>query len=116
MRSSKGSHRIVVGGVEYRWRASGNDGTICIGIWPTNNIGPFMGGNLRYHETWTDNGTGSWSSAGNQLVVTNRIVRRIIEYAMSEHHYDPAVKGSELQLRALEELIKWDDAVRGHSY
>ncbi len=51
MRSHKGSRRILVSGVEFRWRATGNDGYISIGIWPTNNIGPFIQGNLSYHET-----------------------------------------------------------------
>jgi hypothetical protein len=37
--------------VEYRWRATGNDGYISIGIRPTNNVGPFITGALRDHET-----------------------------------------------------------------
>jgi hypothetical protein len=115
MRASKGSHRIAVGEVEYRWRATGNDGYICISIWPTSNIGPYLGGNLRYHEGWIDD-DGSWGSGGNQLVVTNRIIRRIIEYAISEYNYDPTVKGKELHLNALDEAIEWKDAVRGNRY
>lgn len=115
MRSQKGSRRIVVGAVEYRWRATGNDGYIAIGIWPTNNIGPYLQGNLRYHETWLDNGDGSRSSAGNQIVITNRIIRRIIEYAITVHGYDSQVPGKELNLRGLEDVVKWDDAIRGTS-
>jgi hypothetical protein len=112
MRSSKGSHRIVVRDVEYRWRVQGDDGYISIGIWPTNNVGSFICGNLRYHETRIDNRDGSWSSAGDQIVVTNRLIRRIIEHAITDHHYDPSVKDKELNLRVLDEVIKWDDAVR----
>ena len=112
MRSSKGSHRIVVGEVEYRWRATGNDGYICIGIWPVNNIGPYLSGKIRYHEAWVDNGDGSWSSDGNQIVITGRIIRRVIEHAISRHQYDPNSKGGELDLRVLDEVIEWDDAVR----
>lgn len=89
MRSQKGSHRIVVCGVEYRWRATGNDGHISIGIWPSNNVGPYIQGNLGYHETWIDNGDGSWSSMGNQIVITSRIIRRIIEHAIAAHGFDP---------------------------
>jgi hypothetical protein len=113
MRSQKGSRRIVVGGVEYRWRATGDDGYITIGIWPTNNVGPFIKGNLRYHETWIDNGDGSWSSAGNQIVITNRIIRRIIERAIAVCDYDPQERGKELNLKVLDDVVEWGDAVRG---
>jgi hypothetical protein len=103
----------VVRGIEYRWRAKGDDGYISIGICPTNNIGPYIRGNLRYHETWIDKGDGIRSSAGNQIVVTNRIIRRIIEHATATCGYDPQVQGKELNLRVLDDVIKWDDAVRG---
>jgi hypothetical protein len=112
MRRGKGSRRIVVNDVEYRWRATGDDGWISIGIWPSSNIGPYVYGNLWYHETWIDNRNGSWSSAGDQIVITNRIVRRIIEYAITNHGYDPNVKGKELNLKNLDDVIRWDDAVR----
>jgi hypothetical protein len=113
MRSQKGSRRIVVRDVEYRWRATGDDGYISIGIWPTNNTGAYIKGNLRYHETWVDNGDGRWSCKGNQIVVTSRIIRRIIEHAIAVHGYDPQVSGKELNLRRLDDAVKWDDAVRG---
>jgi hypothetical protein len=111
MRSSKGSHRIAVQGVEYRWRAKGNDGYISIGIWPTNKVGSYICGNLRYHETYVDNADGSRASA-DQIVVTNRLIRRIIEYAIVEHRYDPNVKSGELNLQVLDQVITWNDAVR----
>ncbi len=111
MRNHKGSRRITVGGVEYRWRATGDDGYISIGIWPANDNGPFIVGNLRYHETWIDNGDGSRSSAGNQIVITNRIIRRIIEHAIAVHGYDPLVRGKVLSLRPLDDIIQWGDAV-----
>ena len=113
MRSQKGSRKIVIGGVEYRWRATGNDGYISIGIWPTNNIGPFIKGNVRYHEAWSENDDGSRSSAGNQIVITNRIIRQVIEYATAVHGYDPQVQDKELNLYMLEEVVKWDNAIRG---
>src|SRR5215831_2485778 len=108
MRSQKGSRRIIVERVVYRWRARGNDGYISIGIWPTNNIGPFIKGNLRYHETWIDNGDGSWSSAGNQIVITNRIIRRILEHSLATCGYDPQMRGKELILQVLDDVVKWD--------
>lgn len=113
MRSQKNSRKIGVEGIEYRWRATGNDGYISIGVWPTNNIGPFIKGIFGYHETWIYKGGGAWKSAGNQVVITNRIIRRIIEHAIKAHGYDPQVQGKELNLKVLDEVIKWDDAVRG---
>ncbi len=115
MRSQMGSRRIVVREVEYRWRASGDDGYISIGVWPANNTGPYIKCNLHYDETWIDNGNGSWSSAGNQIVITNRIIRRIIDHAAGVHGYDPQVRGKELNLRALDDVVTWGDAVRGTS-
>jgi hypothetical protein len=112
MRRSKGSHRILFEGVEYRWRATGDDGYIVIGIWPANNMGPFIRGNFKYHETWVDNGDGSWSSAGDQIVITNRIIRRVIEHALTKHCYNPQMKGKVLNLKVLDGAIRWDDAVR----
>ena len=112
MRSSKGSHLIVVRNVEYRWRAAGNDGFIAIAIWPSNNIGPFIQSSLDYHETWLDNGDGSFSSKGDQIVVTNKIIRRIIEHAIIKHHYDPQVKGKELRLQVVDAVVHWHDAIR----
>jgi hypothetical protein len=111
MRSAKGSRRIVVRGVEYRWRAKGNDGYISIGIWPANNIGPYIKGNLRYHETWIQH-YGIQLSAKDQIVITSRIIRRIIEHAIAQHSYDPDVKGTELNLRVLDDVVQWDDAIR----
>jgi hypothetical protein len=112
MRSSTGSRRIVIRNIEYRWRATGNDGYISIGIWPTNNIGPFIYSNLRYHETWADNHDGSWSSAGDQIVITNKLIKRIIEHAIADYKYEPNVKGKALNISRLEEIIEWRDAVR----
>lgn len=112
MRSKKGSRRIVVGDAEYRWRAGGDDGVISIGIWPANDIGPYIQGNLRYRETWIDISGGIWSSARDQIVITNRIVRRIIEHATSDYGYDPQMPGKGVNLGVLDDAVKWDDAVR----
>jgi len=112
MRNSKGTHLITVRGVGYRWRATGNDNYISVSIWPVNNMGPLIGGFFGYHQSFVDNQDGSSSSAGNQIVVTSRLIRRIIEHAIVAHQYDPNRKGKQLDLRALEELVRWDDAVR----
>ncbi len=115
MRSHKGSRWIVVRAAEYRWRATGDDGYISIGIWPANDSGSYIHGNFRYHESWLDNGDGSRSSPGSQIVITNRIIRRIIEYAIRAHDYDPNLLGKGLNLRILDDVIRWDDAIHGAS-
>ncbi|WP_029246849.1 hypothetical protein [Schlesneria paludicola] len=112
MRSPKESHKIVVAGVEYRWRATGNDGWISVGIWPSNKLGPIIEGIFRYHETWIDIGGGHCRSSGDQIIVTNRIVRRIIEHAITTCSYNPLVAGKQLHLGPLEDVVKWSDAVR----
>lgn len=104
MRNQKGSRKIIIGDVEYRWRATGNDGYIAVGIWPARDVGPFIVGNVRYHE--------NASSAGNPIIVTSRIIRRIIEHATAVHGYNPQVRGKELRLRHLDDVIKLDDAIR----
>ena len=112
MRRGKGRRRIVVNECEYRWRATGDDGFIVIGIWPANNIGSYVTGTVRYHETWIPRGDGSSSSAGDQVVVTNRLIRRVIEHATAAHGYDPTMKGPQLNLYSLDNLISLTDAVR----
>lgn len=114
MRPTKNTHRIVIRAVEYRWQARGDDGYISIGIWPANDVGPYIGGTLEYHATAAVKGKSpTLLQYAGQLVVTNRIVRRIIELALDEHHYDPGVKGDALYLGRLDDAIRWDDAVRG---
>ena len=112
MRSSKGSRRIVVNDIEYRWRATGDDGFIRIAIWPSNNVGAFIHGNIGYYERWIAQCDGSAKAVGGQLVITNRIIRRVIDHAITAHGYDPSVKATELNLKSLDFVIRWDDAVR----
>ena len=116
VRNTKNSRRIVVRNAVYRWRAKGNDDCISIGIWPENNIGPSIHGNLGYHQTWLDTGDGILRSAGDQIVVTSRLIERIIDYAINQHHYDPNAKGKQLDFRRLDDLLKWDDAVRASDH
>ncbi|HEY1190855.1 MAG TPA: hypothetical protein VGE74_24705 [Gemmata sp.] len=112
MRRAKDMRRIVVNDIAYRWVARGDEGYIVITLSPANNAGSRIRGNMKYHETWLDCGNGVWRSAGDQIVITNRLVRRIIEYALAHCEYDPNVKGKELNLKVLDDVIRWDDAVR----
>lgn len=107
MRSKKATRRIVVGNDEYRWRATGNDGWISIGIWPINN-GPSLYGSFCYHESVC----GDWtSSSGRQIILTNRIIRRIIDYATTRGDNKSDLQGQQ-NLGALDDVIEWKDAVR----
>ncbi|NNJ26847.1 hypothetical protein [Alienimonas chondri] len=112
----KGSRRIVVDEVEYRWRANGNDGFISLAIWPASDVGPTIGVGFGYHETidWaTDaHGMSRGISRGDQLVVTNRLVRRVIELAVSDYGYSASEAGPQLQIRYIEAQVDWSDAVR----
>ena len=67
---------------------------------------------MSYHESWVEHGDGSKSSKGDQIVITNRLIRRVIEFAITQHRYDPEVKGKELKLYNLDKVILWNDAVR----
>lgn len=110
MRSTKGTRRIVVGGVAYRWRARGEDTFISLSIWPANNIGPYVTSSIGYHTSPASIRAGVWTSG--QIVVTNRLVRRVVEHAIAAHHYNPMAPGEDLHLPDLEAVIPWDDAVR----
>lgn len=111
-RSTKGSHRIMVRDVEYRWRATGNDGFIAVTIWPVDNIGPQVVCRFGYHETVVQVDANRYVSNGDQLIVTNRIVRRIIEYAIDREHYTPDRQATQLNLHGIEDKIDWSDAVQ----
>lgn len=112
MRNHKGSRRIVANDIEYRWRATGSDGWINLSIWPANGVGPIVCGTLEYGETWVRHPDGSRSSAGDQIVVTNRIVRRVIEHAMAQHGYDPLTAGAGPDLGRLGQIVELGDAER----
>ena len=115
MRNTKCTHLISVQGIQYRWRAQGGDESISVGIWPANGIGARIGGSFRYHNTWIDIGGGISTSAGDQIIVTSRLIRRIVEHAIATHNYDPKVKAKQIDLGPLEGVIPWDDAIRaGH--
>jgi hypothetical protein len=111
-RSIKNSRKIVVNDVEYRWRARGDDGYIPLIIWPINNVGPAITSGFLYHQTWVEV-SGGHSSMGDQIVITNRLVRRAIDFAVTIHGYNPMIPGDDLSFSG-EENIDWSDAVRAN--
>ena len=49
---------------------------------------------------------------GDQVIVTNRIVRRIVEYSIDRENYIPDQQGPQLTVYAIEDKIDWSGAVR----
>lgn len=111
-RSSKNARHITVDDTDYRWRASGDNGYASITIWPADTIGPPISCTIPYDETWIPRGDGSFSSAGDQIVVTNRLIRRVVEFAVAKHGYDPTIKSRELNLHCVDSDIDLTDAIR----
>ena len=111
-RSTKNARNITVAETKYHWRATGDDGYISVTIWPQRGEGPTISCNLSYKETWTPFGDGCRSSNGDQIVVTNRLIRRIVLFAIESHAYDPTEKGGHLKLRCVDSDIDLSDAVR----
>lgn len=111
-RSNKGLKRIVVRDIEYRWSVKGDDGYISVCISPADGSGPSILSYFGYHESWTRCGDGSRRSNGDQIIITNRIVRRLIDYCLDERDYSPLKPGSNIRLTKPERCIVWSDAVR----
>lgn len=114
-RSAKGARNIIVDGVAYRWRATGNDDWISLVVWPADPVAHPAGaivGMVDYQQVKVPAGPDCWRLE-HQIVITNRIVRRVILHAIAAHHYDPTRKSSQLNLRYLDEFIDLTDALRG---
>ncbi len=106
--NTKGSRRIEVDGTEFRWRATGNDGWISVVVWPTRNDRTRLVGSVGYHHVAQEVAEGH-HTLHNQIVVTNRIIRRLIlHYGVKE------LLEADRQIDAgrLEEIIEIDDAIR----
>ncbi|NQU42537.1 hypothetical protein HQ520_04580 [bacterium] len=105
----KNSRRIVVNGCEFRWRATGNDGWITVVIWPTANMDFRMIASVGYHETYRQRSDIS-GTATSQIVVTNRIIRKVIESVGIDNALR---KKGQLIVGEIEGLFDIKDAVRG---
>jgi hypothetical protein len=110
-KAKTGARNIVVNDVKYRWRASGNDGFIQLVVWPETLPGAAILSIFDYDQTLVPNGNGRFSST-RQVVITNRIVRRVVEYALQRFSYDPQLKAGELKLGPLSAVLDLSDALR----
>lgn len=111
-KSSKRARHITVEGTAFYWRATGNDGWISLVIWPAVRNSPVIAATFRYRETWLPGGCGLSIPGGDQIVVTNRIVRRVILHALERCAYDPTRKGPLLRLPHIDDHIDMSDAIR----
>lgn len=89
--------------MQCRWRASGNDGFIALTIWPARDVAAAIHGPHRFETGTADE---------HQLVITNHIVRRVIELARVEHAYHRKQRAMELDLHRVDARIDIADALR----
>ncbi len=80
--SKKGSHKIVIETVEFRWIAAGNDGWIDIYIWPEGRGDIKVIGTFDYHSETNEvpDGGGRLPLVKGQIIITNRVIKKIIEH------------------------------------
>lgn len=106
--NSTGSRKIVVDGVEFRWRATGSDGWISVCVWPKANDRSRVHGRIDYDQTPVPKPGGVYHLHG-QVVVTNRLIRRIVL-----HYGVAALLAGDAPIHSgpLESIIDVEDAVR----
>lgn len=111
-KSKKAARNISVNNIAYHWRATGDDGYINFTIWPQDLPGTTIHGNFSYHDTYNSHGDGSSKSQGDQIVITNRLIRKIILYCLEKEGYDPSQKQKQLNLKNCDQKIDWSEAIR----
>lgn len=110
-KAKTGARNIVVNEVKYRWRATGNDNFISLVVWPEALPGPTIVCVFDYDQTLVPRTDGG-SSLTRQVVLTNRIVRRVIEHALQRFAYDAQRKGEQLDLGHMSTVLDLSDARR----
>jgi hypothetical protein len=109
-RARRGARNLVLHGTAYRWRATGDDGFISLVVWPAEGPGATLACWFGYDQTLVPRGEGF--SATRQLVITARIVRRVIEYALSHRLYDSTAAGKPVNLGDMSARVDLSDAHR----
>ncbi len=107
--NKKGSRKIVVDDIEFRWRATGSDEVISIVIWPTDNEDSRVIGRVGYHHDMVKVSEGHFTS-DSQLVVTSRTIKAIIMHVgfqkILESH-------GQINIGAIEDFYDIESSVRG---
>lgn len=111
-RSKKQNRHITVNDVAYSWRAKGNDGFIGLTVWPFELEGPVICATFGYHERSVLDDGGVNRAEEGHMIITNRLVRRVILHAIERFAYNPARKGKLVQIQHVDREINIDDAIR----
>ena len=106
-RATTGARNIAVDGGAYHWRARGVHNGVSLVVWPAGQSGPMLTACFE-----DDAGVGR-----EQVVVTARLVRRVINLARSKHGYDPNgdAQGT-FNLPRVTTLVQTADAIRAHRW
>jgi len=109
--SKRGSRKIIVGNIEFCWKATGNDGWISVVIWPADSDITRLVGTFEYHSEFEEkeNDKGYYSRTKGQIIITNRVIRKIIEHVGIEKIVK--LKG-QINLGRLEDIYNIDNALR----
>ena len=106
--SKKGSRNITVEGHKFRWRAIGNDDLITVLIWPESNDRSLLIGSFGYHQKITKKEGGGYALS-EQLIVTNRLIRKIILHYGTDFLI---ANNGRMDVGALEKIVDISQAVR----
>jgi len=106
--NKKGSRRTVVDNVEFRWRATGNDGWITLVIWPSDNESSRIVASAGYHSNFTPKINGV-CSAIDQIVITNRMVREVILHVGTNRII---MNQGQIDIGSIEQIFDMEKAVR----
>lgn len=109
--SKKGSRKIIVDNVEFRWNVTGNDGWITVVIWPERGENQKLVGTFGYHSEYLDevDERGIYIISKGQIIITNRVIRKIINYVSVEKILQ--LKG-QLNLGNLEDIYNINNALQ----
>ncbi len=109
--SKKGSRKIVINDMEFRWKATGNDGWITVVIWPVDRDTIKITGQFGYHDEHINvlDERGAYVKTKGQIIITNRVIRQVIEHVGIENILN--LKG-QLSLGNLEDIYDINNALR----
>ena len=81
--AKRGTRRITVGGVAYRWVAAPDDGSIKLVAELADADGQRLEASFRYHDVCEPSGAGSLRVVGQRRSIRPGVVRAAIEAALS---------------------------------
>ncbi len=110
--AKKNARNITVEGIHYRWRATGNDGWISLVVWPHERAGDKLVTRFTYHQAEVPFAEGGGAHLVGQLVVTNRLVRRLVLHALQTGYVPDAQVARQRNLGWAEGIIDVRGAVR----